>query len=124
MNDFNPISLWFIAWETLSTWFWPVIILAVLLLTGVALGFRTLRRHGRSAGMPLAFSILAALAVTFLGAWAMPYLTHASPSSLSSMLDWLTAFVLALALGMMVFALVFSLLAHRSVRRGQTLNRV
>jgi hypothetical protein len=115
MNDFNPISLWFIAWETLSAWFWPVIILAALLLIGVSTGFRRLRRRGRSAGKPLALSMLAALSATILGTWAVPYLTHASPSSLTSFLDWLTAFMLALVLGMAVFALVFSLLARRSV---------
>lgn len=119
MNDFNPISLWFIAWETLSVWFWPVIIVALLLLLGVVAGFRALRRHGRSAGRPLAGAIIVALAATFVGTWAMPYLTHAAPSSLGSFLDWLTAFLLALAIGMAVFALAFSLMARRCVRKGQ-----
>ncbi|MGE4369524.1 MAG: hypothetical protein AB7E12_07575 [Burkholderiaceae bacterium] len=113
MSDFNPVSVFYIAWETLAAWFWPLLVAGVALFIGVMLGLRRLRKARRSATRPVVVALLWGLAATALGTLALPYLTHAPVGVLASLVDFLVAFLLALVLGAAVFAVAFTVAAHR-----------
>ena len=115
MSDFNPLSLFYIASELFGSWFWPLVVVALLLLYGVVSGFRGLRRRGLSAGSPLLGGLVVGLVATVLATWWVPQSTHAELSAFTSMLDYLMVIALALAIGLGVFALVFSILARRRI---------
>lgn len=116
MSDFDPVSLFYIALKSLNIWFWPVVVVAVLLLLGVITGFRKLRKYGKSAGRPLFTSLIAGLLATGVGVATLPSLTGASLSDLSGAIDYILVFVMALGVGLAVFALVFSVAARRCAR--------
>lgn len=115
MNDFNPVSMFYIAAEMFSSWFWPLVIVAIVLLYGVISGFRVLRRRGLSAGGPLLGGLLAGLVATVLATWFLPYGTHAELSAFGSAIDFVTVVLMALVVGLGIFALVFSVMARRRV---------
>ena len=113
MSDFHPISLFYLAREMLPGWFWPLVILALLLLAGVWLGFRRLRRSGRSPAGPLMVALLLGLASTAIVTLVLPYLTHASLSVFGSLVDFIVALGLSSLFGLGVFAAVFAVAAFR-----------
>lgn len=113
MSDLNPLSLFHLAREMLVGWFWPLVILAVLLLAGVWLGFRRLRRRGRSAAGPLMLALLLGLASTAIATLVLPYITHASLSVFGSLIDFIVALGLSSVFGLAVFAAVFAVAAFR-----------
>lgn len=113
MSDFHPLSLFRLAQEMLLGWFWPLAILAVLLLAGVWLGFRRLRRQARSVAWPLMVALLLGLAGTAIATLLLPYLTHASLSVFGSVIDFIVALALSSLFGLAVFAVVFTVAAFR-----------
>jgi pilus assembly protein TadC len=117
MSDFNPVSLFHIVWQVLSGWFWPLVIVALVLIYGVYNGFKGLRHRGLRAGPPLFWGLLAGLLVTVVATWFLPYSTHADLSMFRSFIDFLAVVLLALVVGLGVFALVFSIAARKRIRR-------
>lgn len=116
MNDFNLVSLFYIALETLTVWFWPTVIVALLLVLGVVTGFRSLRKYGKSAGKPLFASLVAGLLGTAVGIAMLPSLTGASLSDLSGAVDYILLLFMATGFGLAIFALVFSVVARKCAR--------
>ncbi len=117
MSDFNPVSLFHIIWQVLSGWFWPLVIAALVLVYGVASGFKGLRRRGLRAGPPLFWALVAGLLATVIATWLLPYSTHADLSMFRSFIDFLAVVLLALVVGLGVFALVFSIAARKRIGR-------
>ena len=115
MSDFNPLSIFYIASEVFGAWFWPLVVVALVLLYGVVSGFRRLRRRGLSVGGPLFGGLLVGLVATVFAAWWVPASTDASVSALGGVIDYLMVIAMALAIGLGAFALVFSILARRRV---------
>ena len=115
MSDFNPLSMFYIASEIFGTWFWPLVVIALVLLYGVVSGFRRLRQRGLSAGGPLFGALVAGLVVTIFAAWWVPASTDSGFSALGGFIDYALAIGMALAIGLGAFALVFSVLARKRV---------
>jgi apolipoprotein N-acyltransferase len=113
MSDFNPLSIFYIASEMFGSWFWPLVVVALVLLYGVVSGFRRLRRRGLSAGGPLFGALVVGLVATVLAAWWVPSSTEASISALGGVIDYVMVIAMALAIGLGVFALVFSVMARK-----------
>ena len=117
MNDFNPVSLFHIMWQVLSGGFWPLVIITLVLIYGVFSGFKGLRRRGLRAGPPLFWALVAGLLATVVATWLLPYSTHGDLSIFRSLIDFLAVVLLALVCGLGVFALVFSIVARKRIRR-------
>lgn len=117
MSDFNPLSIFYIASEVFGAWFWPLVVVALVLLYGVVSGFRRLRRHGLSAGGAMFVALVVGLVATVFAAWWVPASTDASVSALGGFIDYLLVIAMALAIGLGVFALVFSVLARKRANR-------
>lgn len=113
MSDFNPVSLFHIALETLGLWFWAMALITAVLLIGVWTGFRRLRKQGRSASKPALIAVIAGLCGTAVCAAVLPSLTHASMSDLSGFVDYILVLLLSLLMGLGIFAAVFSVTARR-----------
>jgi Ca2+/H+ antiporter len=113
MNEFSPVSLFYMALATLQQWFWPIVIVTLLLVLGVAFSLRSLRRNKRSAARPVLAGVAAGLVVTAAGALLFPYALHGDVSAFRHAIDFITALGLALMLGMAVFAAVFTVVAWR-----------
>src|SRR5690606_22640264 len=73
MSDFNLVSLYFIAQASLGIWFWPLVVVMILLVLGVLSGWRALRRARRSAKRPLTASLLIWLVATIAVTLALPW---------------------------------------------------
>ena len=113
MSDFDPVTIFYILYESMGAWLWVLMGLALVLLLGVISSFMKLRRAGRPAlrsiGAALAVGLIAAAVLTL----AVPIWTLADPSSLSAPIDYAVAFVLALVPGAVVAVLFFMLAASR-----------
>lgn len=121
MSDFNPVSLYFIAHASLGIWFWPVVIVLILLVLGSLTGWRALRRVERSARRPLMASGLVWIAATIAVTLALPWWTGASLTSYNSVLDVFLAIIMAASISFTLALLVFSL-AARKCAAGGTVN--
>lgn len=117
MSDFNPITLFFILYESLGSWLWLLLGLAAVLLAGIVSGFVKLRRAGRSASRPILAAIVAGLITAAALTPVVPVWTLADPSALSAPVDYAIAFVFALVPGAVVASLVFMLSARRRASR-------
>lgn len=118
MSDFNPVSLYFIAQASLGSWFWPLVILLILLVLGAFSGWRALRRAQRSAKRPLVASALVWVAATIVVTLALPWWTSAPLSSYNSVLDVFLAVIMAASVSFTVALLVFSLAARKCAAGG------
>lgn len=117
MSDFDPVTIFYILYESMGAWLWVLMGLALVLLLGVISSFMKLRRAGRPAlrsiGAALAVGLIAAAVLTL----AVPIWTLADPSSLSAPVDYAVAFLLALVPSGIVASLVFMLTARRGAAR-------
>jgi len=120
MSDFNLVSLYFIAQASLGIWFWPLVVVMILLILGTLSGWRALRRAQRSAKRPLIASLLIWLAGTIVVTLALPWWTGAALSSYNSVLDIFLGVVIAAAVSFTLAMLVFSLAARKCAAAGTT----
>lgn len=118
MSDFDPVTLFFIARESLGVWLWLLLGLAVVLLAGIAGGVLKLRRAGRPATRPLMAALIVGAVATLAATFAVPGWTLAGPGALGSAIDYAFAILFALVPGASIGALVFMLAASRCARRG------
>lgn len=117
MNDFDPVTLFSILHEGMGLWLWLLLGIALVLLAGIVASWLTLRRAGRPARRPitaaLVVGLIAAVALTFVA----PAWTLTGPAALSAAIDYVFAFLLALAPAAAIAALVFMLAARRCASR-------
>ena len=110
MSDFNPVSMFFILYESMGVWLWLLLGLAAVLLAGIFLTMRNLLRTGASLRRPVLMAVIVGVAVAVLATWAVPVWTLAGPGALSAGIDYLFAFLFALVPGAIVGAIAFILL--------------
>lgn len=118
MSHFNPVTLFFILYESFGLWLWILLGLAAVLLAGIVSAFMKLRRAGRPVSRPVLVAIAAALITAAVLTFAVPIWTLADPSALGAPVDYAVAFVVALVPGAIVASLVFMLAARRRTARG------
>ncbi|WP_022728594.1 DUF5368 family protein [Fodinicurvata sediminis] len=117
MSEFDPVSLFFILYESFGSWFWPAVILALLFLAGIIVGFVLLRRKGQPFGRPILIALALGAVTTFVATLLAPAWTHADLGALGSIVDILAAVALALVPGAVAAILAFLLVAVLSARR-------
>lgn len=113
MSDFNPVTLFFILSESMGAWLWLLVALAAVLLAGVVLGLRRLRRAQRSPRRPLMMAFAMGLVTAIVFSFLVPMWSLASLGALTGALDYAFAFLLALLPGAIVGSAVFFLAATR-----------
>lgn len=117
MQDFNPVALFAILYETLGFWLWILLAVAVVLLLGIISGVLQMRAAMAPWRRPL-FVMLAALVVVTVVAFVLvPGWTGAAPGSLRGVIDYLAVLALALVPGAIVAAFAFTLASHHCARR-------
>ena len=117
MSDFDPVTIFYILYESMGIWLWVLMGLALALILGVISGFMKLRRAGRSASRSLAAAVVVGLIAAAALTFAVPLWTLADPSALSAPIDYAVAFLFALVPGATVASLVFMLAARRCAAR-------
>lgn len=115
MSDFNPITLFFILYEGAGAWLWLSLGLALALFWGVAASVLRVRRVGRSVSRPLAAALLIGFFAALLATFVVPVWTLAGPGALGAAVDYIFAFLFALAPGAILGALTFMVLARRNL---------
>jgi hypothetical protein len=118
MSDFNPVTLFFILSEALGGFLWLLIVVALVLLGGIAFGLSRLRRAGRPARRPLMAATIVGLVATTIFTLLMPAWTLSGVDAFASALDVAGAALLALIPGAMIAALVFTMASLRCASRG------
>ncbi len=116
MSDFDPVTIFYILYESMGMWLWVLTGLALVLLLGVISGFMKLRRAGRPASRSLVAAVVAGLFAAAAVTFAVPIWTLADPSALSAPVDYVVAFLFALVPGAIIASLVFMLAARRCAR--------
>lgn len=125
MSDFNPITLFFILYESMGNWLWALIALSLVLLVGIVVSSTKLRKALKPAKRPLAAAIVAGLAVTAIFTFLIPVWTLAGPGALVAPVDYAAAILLALVPGTSAGAFVFFLAASKcAARSGITLENI
>lgn len=117
MQDFNPIALFAILYETLGFWLWILLVVAVLLLLGIISGVMRMRATMAPWRRPLLVMLAALVVMTAVAFMLVPGWTGAAPGSLRGVIDYLAVLALALIPGAIVAALAFTLATHRCARR-------
>lgn len=107
MHDLSPITLFAIGRESLGGWFWPLLVLAALLLAGLILGALRRRRAGAPVGRPLLTAMLVALVSAVVFAVLAPWWTQADTGALNGAIDYVAAYLLGLIPGAALGCLVF-----------------
>jgi hypothetical protein len=118
MSDFDPVAIFFILHESMGVWLWLLLGAAVVLLAGIVMSARRLRRAGRSAMRPVVAASVIGLIVAVAATFAVPVWTLADPGALSAAIDYIVAFLFALVPAAFVAALVFMLAARFCAVRG------
>lgn len=118
MSDFNPVTLFFILYESLGPWLWVLLGLAIVLLAGIVSSFLRLRRSGGSASRSMLGAIIAGLITAAALTFVVPIWTLADPSALNGPIDYAVAFIFALVPGVLIGSLVFILSARLCGSRG------
>lgn len=117
MADFDPVTLYFILYESLGAWLFALAGAAFLLLVGVIVRALRLRRADRPARKPVMAAIAAAVPATAVFFFMVPGWTLAGIDALSGAIDILFATLLALVPGIAAGAIVFMLAAGRCAAR-------
>jgi hypothetical protein len=118
MSDFDPVTLFFIAYESLGALLWVLLGLAAVLLAGIVISAVTLRRAGRPATRPIVAALVVGAVATAAATFAVPGWTLAGPGALATAIDYGFAALFALVPGAIVGAVIFMLAANRCARRG------
>ena len=117
MSDFDPVSLFFILYESMGVWLWLLFGLALVLPVGIVMRALKLYRAGQSmrrpAIMALTIGLIVAVAVTF----AVPAWTLTDIGALGATVDYAFALLFALVPGTFIAALAFVLAARRCASR-------
>ncbi|MCK9550867.1 DUF5368 family protein [Aquamicrobium sp.] len=117
MNDFNPVTLFFILSESIGAWLWVLVALAAVLLAGILAGIMKLRSTGMPARRPLVTALLTGLVTTVVFTFLVPIWTLAGPGALGAPIDILFAVLIALIPGGVAAAAVFAIMALVPNRR-------
>ncbi len=117
MSDFNPVTLLFIAYESLGMWLWVLPAAGLVLLAGVATGIGKLRRAGRPARRPLTAALVMGTIATVVFTLLAPVWTQARPDALGAPVDWLFAVLVALVPAALIAMAVFSMAARKCASR-------
>lgn len=117
MSDFNPITLFFILYESVGVWLWLLLGLALVLFIGIVMSALKLYRADRPMKRPILAALIAGLIVAVAATFAVPGWTLADVGALSAVIDYAFAFLFALVPGVIVAALLFILAARRCVSR-------
>jgi Na+/H+ antiporter NhaA len=112
MSTFDPVTLFFILYETFGVWLWVLLATALALLAGIVSALVKLRRARCPVATPIWMAVAAGLVAAMGFTFAVSIWTLADPSALSGPLDYV-AILVALLPGAIVAALVFMLAARR-----------
>ena len=118
MSDFDPVTLFFIAYESFGALLWVLLGLAAVLLVGIVISALKLRRAGRPATRPVIAALVVGAVATVAATFAVPGWTLAGPGALAAAIDYGFAALFALVPGAIVGAVIFMLAANRCARRG------
>jgi hypothetical protein len=113
MSTFDPVTLFFILYETFGVWLWVLLVTALALLAGIISAFVKLRRARCPVAPPIWMAVAAGVVAAMGFTFAVPIWSFADPGALSGLVDYLIAFSIALVPGAIVAALVFMLAARR-----------
>lgn len=116
MSDFHPVALYFIASETLGLWFWPLIVLTLLIVLGIIVGAVRLRLAERPARGSVRFALGSGLIVTAIAWYLVPIWSLADRGSYNGVLDVVASIMVALIPGVLAGGAVFWLAARRASR--------
>jgi hypothetical protein len=111
MSKFDPITLYFIIFESMGIWLWLLGCFAFVLLVGVFASALRLRRGGRSSGRSILTGAATGIATTIIAFFLIPSWTLAGIDALNGPIDYAVAFLLALVPGIFAGALGFTLAA-------------
>lgn len=117
MSDFNPVSLFFILYESMGVWLWLLLGLALVLLVGIVMSVLRLYRAGRPMTRPIVAAVIVGLIVAMAATFTVPVWTLADIGVLDAAVDYAFAFLFALVPGAIVAALIFMLAARRCAGR-------
>lgn len=117
MNDFHPVTMFFIAREMFGTWLWVLIALALILLYGIVSGIMRLRAADAAAGRPLGMGLLVGLLVTAAVFFLLPMWSGAPLSAINGGIDYAIGILLALIPGAIAGTAVFSVASRHCARR-------
>ncbi|MBD9373643.1 DUF5368 family protein [Rhizobium sp. ARZ01] len=106
MEDFNPVTLYFILHETIGSWLWPLVVFAATLVVGILVGTIRLRRAGRSPKRPVMAALAGGTLATAVALLLTPGWTLADFGSLTGPIDYLLTLLLALVPGAIVGAVL------------------
>jgi FtsH-binding integral membrane protein len=118
MSEFDPVTLFFILFESMGVWLWQLLGLALVLLVGIVASAAKLHRAQRPMRLPIIGALLVGLIVAVAATFAVPLWTHAGPGALGAAVDYAFAFLFALVPGAIAGSLIFMLAAARCARRG------
>lgn len=118
MNDFNPITLFAISYETMGVWTWLALFVALLLLAGIVTGILKLRNAKRSPKRPIMAALFMGVGATLAFSFVVPRWTLAQSGSLNGAVDYLAVILLAMIPGAAVASMVFSIASRRCAVRG------
>lgn len=114
MSDFHPVALYFIASETLGLWFWPLIVLTLLIVLGVIIGAVRLRLAERPARNSVRFALVSGLIVTAIAWFMVPGWSLADRAAYNGALDVAASILLALVPGVLAGGAAFWLASRRA----------
>ncbi|HLS69565.1 MAG TPA: DUF5368 family protein [Kiloniellales bacterium] len=123
MSDFDPVTLYFILYESMGFWLWLLLSFALILLVGIVASVLKLRRAGRALRGPLLAALIVGLIVAVAATFTAPAWTLADISALTVPLDYIFAFLLGLIPGAIAAALAFILAAQVGAARGSEQGR-
>ncbi|MDT3683670.1 MAG: hypothetical protein RO009_01325 [Pseudorhodoplanes sp.] len=113
MSDFNPITLFFILYESVGLWLWLLLGLSLVLFIGIVMSALKLYRADRPMKRPILAALIAGLIVAVAATFAAPSWTLADVGALSAVVDYAFAFLFGLVPGVIVAALLFMVAARR-----------
>ena len=117
MEEFNPVTLYFILHETVGPLLWPLVVLAVALAIGILVGALRLRRAGRSPKRPLVAAFAGGVVATTVALLLTPGWTGADFGALTGPTDYLLTLLFALVPGVTVGAVLLMAALNRCVTR-------
>lgn len=119
MSDFDPVTVFFILYESMGIWLWLLLCLAVVFLVGIVVSALRLYRSGAPMRRPLVAALIVGIIVAATATFAVPVWTLADVGALSAGVDYAFAFLFALVPGAVAAALAYVLAAHGCAQRSK-----